>query len=48
MAGISGMPGQNAAKTMIKLFKREDKKGVVNHASQEARDWEQRIASKQS
>jgi phytoene dehydrogenase-like protein len=40
VAGISGMPGQNAAKTMIKLFKREDKKGVVKHALQEARVWE--------
>ena len=27
VAGISGMPGQNAAKTMIKLFREEDKGG---------------------
>lgn len=40
VAGISGMPGQNAAKTMIKLFKREDKKGIANHAVDEARRWD--------
>jgi phytoene dehydrogenase-like protein len=40
VAGISGMPGQNAAKTMIRLFKREDRKGVANHALQEARATE--------
>jgi phytoene dehydrogenase-like protein len=40
VAGISGMPGQNAAKTMIKLFKREDRKGVAHHAVEEARAWD--------
>jgi phytoene dehydrogenase-like protein len=39
VAGISGMPGQNAAKTMIKLFKREDKHGGAAHAADEARAW---------
>jgi len=37
VAGISGMPGQNAAKTMIKLFKREDRHGA-KHALQDARE----------
>jgi phytoene dehydrogenase-like protein len=41
VAGISGMPGQNAARTMIKLFRREDKKGTAGHAAEEARAWEQ-------
>jgi phytoene dehydrogenase-like protein len=40
VAGISGMPGQNAAKTMIKLFRREDKKGIHNHAVDEALAWD--------
>ncbi|WP_354698890.1 hypothetical protein DSM112329_04588 [Paraconexibacter sp. AEG42_29] len=40
VAGISGMPGQNAARTMLKLFKREDKKGVGAHAVEEARHWD--------
>ena len=44
VAGISGMPGQNAARTMLKLFKREDKKGTATHALEEARDWEQVVA----
>ncbi len=35
------MPGQNAARTMLKVFKREDKKGVSSHAVEEARHWEQ-------
>jgi phytoene dehydrogenase-like protein len=44
VAGISGMPGQNAAKTMIKLFRREDKKGIANHAVEEARAWDQALS----
>lgn len=40
VAGISGMPGQNAAKTMIKLFKREDKKGIANVSVEESRAWD--------
>ena len=43
VAGISGMPGQNAARTMIKLFRREDKKGAKTHAVDHARAWEQAI-----
>jgi phytoene dehydrogenase-like protein len=39
VAGISGMPGQNAAKTMLKLFRREDRKGK-GAAVEEARFWE--------
>lgn len=31
VAGISGMPGQNAAKTMLKLFRAEDKGGRGHH-----------------
>lgn len=41
VAGISGMPGQNAARTMLKLFKREDKRGTTAHAVEEARAWDQ-------
>jgi phytoene dehydrogenase-like protein len=44
VAGISGMPGQNAAKTMIKLFRREDKKGIANHAVEEARVWDDALS----
>ena len=44
VAGISGMPGQNAARTMIKLFAREDKHGRAQ-AVGEARAWEQAIES---
>lgn len=45
VAGISGMPGQNAAKTMLKLFRREDRKGKANASIEEARFWEQAEAS---
>lgn len=45
VAGISGMPGQNAARTMIKLFKREDKKGIRHHAVEEARAWDAAAAA---
>jgi hypothetical protein len=40
VAGISGMPGQNAAKTMLKVFAREDRKGKGNHGLEEHRLWE--------
>lgn len=40
VAGISGMPGQNAARTMLKLFRREDRKGAAAHAVEEARHWD--------
>jgi hypothetical protein len=40
VAGISGMPGQNAAMTMLKLFKREDRKNKGGAALEEARFWE--------
>lgn len=40
VAGISGMPGQNAARTMLKLFRREDKKSIAAHAVEEARHWD--------
>ncbi|MGQ0623912.1 MAG: phytoene desaturase family protein [Sporichthyaceae bacterium] len=40
VAGISGMPGQNAARTMLKLFRREDRKAKGVAAVQEARFWE--------
>ncbi|MCW3015103.1 MAG: crtI2 [Solirubrobacterales bacterium] len=40
VAGISGMPGQNAARTMLKVFKREDKKGRAAHAVEEAKEWD--------
>lgn len=40
VAGISGMPGQNAARTMLKVFKREDRKGTGGAALEEARFWE--------
>lgn len=40
VAGISGMPGQNAARTMLKLFAKEDKHGRAA-AVEEARAWEQ-------
>jgi phytoene dehydrogenase-like protein len=40
VAGISGMPGQNAAKTMIKLFAKEDKHGRAQTVA-DARAWEQ-------
>jgi phytoene dehydrogenase-like protein len=39
VAGISGMPGQNAARTMLKLFAREDKHGAA-HATAEAGAWD--------
>lgn len=39
VAGISGMPGQNAARTMIRLFRREDRKGRA-HAVEESRHWD--------
>ena len=42
VAGISGMPGQNAARTMVRLFAREDKHGRAQ-ATGEARAWEQAI-----
>jgi phytoene dehydrogenase-like protein len=42
VAGISGMPGQNAARTMIKLFAKEDKHGR-GHGQAEARAWEQAL-----
>jgi phytoene dehydrogenase-like protein len=41
VAGISGMPGQNAANRMLKVFKREDRKGQASHALDEARHWNQ-------
>jgi phytoene dehydrogenase-like protein len=44
VAGISGMPGQNAAKTMLRLFAKEDKHGP-GHATAEAREWEQALES---
>jgi phytoene dehydrogenase-like protein len=44
VAGISGMPGQNAARTMLKLFAKENKHGKA-HASAEARAWEQAIVN---
>ncbi|HYF24395.1 MAG TPA: NAD(P)/FAD-dependent oxidoreductase [Baekduia sp.] len=34
VAGISGMPGQNAARTMLKVFAKEDKKGRTPHVEQ--------------
>ena len=40
VAGISGMPGQNAARTMLKVFKREDRKAKGVGAVEEARFWE--------
>lgn len=40
VAGISGMPGQNAAKTMLKMFKTEDRGGRA-HALQAERTREQ-------
>jgi phytoene dehydrogenase-like protein len=40
VAGISGMPGQNAARTMLKLFAKEDKHGRA-HSLEEARVSEQ-------
>jgi phytoene dehydrogenase-like protein len=46
VAGISGMPGQNAAKTMIRLFKKEDGQGRAAHGVEEARNWEAHIAAK--
>lgn len=39
VAGISGMPGQNAARTMIKLFRGEDKGGRKHRRTAE-REWE--------
>jgi len=39
VAGISGMPGQNAARTMLKVFKREDRKAKGAAAIEEARFW---------
>jgi phytoene dehydrogenase-like protein len=39
VAGISGMPGQNAAARMLRVFKREDKHGKAKHAGQEAANW---------
>ncbi|MGQ0630988.1 MAG: phytoene desaturase family protein [Sporichthyaceae bacterium] len=40
VAGISGMPGQNAARTMLKIFKREDRKRAGVASVEEARFWE--------
>lgn len=40
VAGISGMPGQNAAKAMLKVFAREDRKGKGSHALEEAKFWD--------
>jgi phytoene dehydrogenase-like protein len=37
IAGINGMPGKNAADTMIKFFRKEDREGKANHASAQAR-----------
>jgi phytoene dehydrogenase-like protein len=48
VAGISGMPGQNAARTMLKLFKREDKRGHSAHAAEEARHWDHVVAAEAS
>lgn len=48
VAGISGMPGQNAARTMLKLFKREDKKGTAAHAVEEARSWDRVVTADES
>jgi len=42
VAGISGMPGQNAAKTMLKLFAKQDKHGKAI-GLEEARAWEQAL-----
>jgi phytoene dehydrogenase-like protein len=41
VAGISGMPGQNAARRMLKVFRREDRRGRARHALEEARHWNQ-------
>jgi phytoene dehydrogenase-like protein len=40
IAGINGMPGKNAADTMIKFFRKEDREGKANHATAEARAQE--------
>jgi phytoene dehydrogenase-like protein len=37
IAGINGMPGKNAADTMIKYFRKEDREGKANHAVAESR-----------
>jgi phytoene dehydrogenase-like protein len=37
IAGINGMPGQNAANTMIKHFRKEDREGKTAHALAESR-----------
>ncbi len=37
IAGINGLPGKNAADTMIKYFRSEDREGKVAHALREAR-----------
>ncbi len=36
VAGISGMPGQNAARTMVKLFAKEDKYGRAHQPGRDA------------
>jgi len=46
VAGISGMPGQNAAKTMLKLFAKEDKQGRA-HTLADARAWDQTVTTAQ-
>lgn len=45
VAGISGMPGQNAARTMIKLFKAEDRGGKL-HALTARQEQERGIAER--
>ena len=40
IAGINGMPGKNAADTMIKFFRKEDREGKSNHATAQARAQE--------
>jgi phytoene dehydrogenase-like protein len=37
IAGINGLPGKNAADTMIKFFRRQDKQGKARSALHEAR-----------
>ncbi|MDQ2706612.1 MAG: NAD(P)/FAD-dependent oxidoreductase [Actinomycetota bacterium] len=40
IAGINGLPGKNAADTMIKYFRKEDREGKANHALVESRSQE--------
>ncbi|MBA2324957.1 MAG: dehydrogenase, partial [Pseudonocardiales bacterium] len=40
IAGINGLPGKNAADTMIKYFRKEDREGKATHALAESRSQE--------